>query len=393
MSDTNFFHDMPSMKHLRDITNINLYQDVPDDWHVALTDVRGSTKAIEEGRYKSVNTVAAVTITAILNSIPNIEVPFLFGGDGASVLVPPEVAPQVWEALSAVKRLGRQNFDLDVRAGLVPVKDILAAGHSIKVSKLEVSNVFNQPVFTGGGLDYADALLKSPQTSERYEIPEKPNAKADFSGFECRWAKHPAANGEVLSLLVKSTAASVDERHHIYEHIIEKITEIYGDAEKRHPIDLRKMRVATDIRQYKNELGWKLEKVTLIAMGKLMFWAIGGYLLWNFVEKIWDKYRVVVRGSTDHEKFDDMLRMTISGTAQQREELREFLEIYASVGNLAYGMHIAQASLMTCLVFDRFGRQVHFIDADGGGYAMAAKGLKEQLKKRAPETLPFRAGG
>jgi hypothetical protein len=310
---------------------------VPDDWHVALTDVVGSTRAIEEGRYKSVNTVAAVTITAILNSIPNIDVPFLFGGDGASVLVPPEVAPQVWEALSAVKRLARVNFNLEVRAGLVPMKDILAGGHSIKVSKIQVSEQFNQPVFTGGGLDYADALLKSPQSSERYAISEKPEAKADFSGFECRWSKHPASNGEVLSLLVKSTAASLDERHRIYEHIIEKINEIYGDSKTRHPIDVKKMRVATDIRQYHNELGWKLDKVSLLDMAKLMFWAIGGYFLWNFVENSWDKYRSVVHGSTDHEKFDDMLRMTISGTAEQRDELREFLDIYSDVGNVAYG--------------------------------------------------------
>jgi hypothetical protein len=393
VSNINFFHEMPAMTHLRDITKMSYYVDVPDDWHVALTDVVGSTRAIEEGRYKSVNTVAAVTITAILNSIPNIDVPFLFGGDGASVLVPPEVVPQAWEALSAVKRLARVNFNLEVRAGLVPMKDIVAGGHSIKVSKIQVSEQFNQPVFTGGGLDYADALLKSPQTSERYAIPEKIDAKADFSGFECRWSKHPASKGEVLSLLVKSTAASLDERHRIYEHIIEKINEIYGDANTRHPIDVKKMRVATDIRQYHNELGWKLDKVSFLDMAKLMFWAIGGYFLWNFVEKSWDKYRSVVRGSTDHEKFDDMLRMTISGTAEQRDELREFLDIYSDVGNVAYGMHIAKASLMTCLVFDRFGRQVHFVDADGGGYAMAAKGLKKQLQSRAPETLPFRPGG
>jgi hypothetical protein len=393
VSNTNFFHEMPAMTHLRDITKMSYYVDVPEDWHVALTDVVGSTRAIEEGRYKSVNTVAAVTITAILNSIPNIDVPFLFGGDGASVLVPPEVAPLAREALSAVKRLARVNFNLEVRAGLVPMKDILAAGHSIKVSKIMVSEQFNQPVFTGGGLDYADALLKSAQTSERYAIPEKLDAKADFSGFECRWSKHPASNGEVLSLLVKSTAASLEERHRIYEHIIEKIHEIYGDANKRHPIDVQKMRVATDIRQYRNELGWKLEKVSLLDMGKLMFWAIGGYFLWNFVEKSWDKYRRIVRASTDHEKFDDMLRMTISGNPEQRKQLAEFLDIYSDVGNVAYGMHVAKASLMTCLVFDRFGRQVHFVDADGGGYAMAAKGLKKQLKERAPETLPFRPGG
>ena len=35
---------------------------------------------------------------------------------------------------------------------------------------------------------------------------------------------------------------------------------------------------------------------------------------------------------------------------------------------------------MTCLVFERMGSQVHFVDAADGGYAMAAVGLKKQLK-------------
>ena len=123
---------------------------------------------------------------------------------------------------------------------------------------------------------------------------------------------------------------------------------------------------------------------------KLMLWSIAGFFLWKYVSKIWDKYRQTVHSSTDHEKFDDMLRMTISGTPEQNQELREYLQIWADAGQVAFGMHIAGHSLMTCIVWDRFGQQVHFVDADKGGYAMAAKELKAQLKNVGDATMPRR---
>jgi hypothetical protein len=112
---------------------------------------------------------------------------------------------------------------------------------------------------------------------------------------------------------------------------------------------------------------------------KLMFMTLGGYFLFKYVNRIWDKYKSTVYHSTDHEKFDDMLRMTINGT-QQRKQLRHYFEERHQAGDLVFGIHIAQHTLMTCIVFDRFGRQVHFLDADEGDYAMAAVELKAQLK-------------
>jgi len=35
--------------------------------------------------------------------------------------------------------------------------------------------------------------------------------------------------------------------------------------------------------------------------------------------------------------------------------------------------------LMTCLVFERHGQQVHFVDGADGGYAAAAKEMKKRL--------------
>lgn len=390
-SNTHFFHNLHPMENLSQITDMAYYTEVPHDWLIAITDVRNSTIAIERGDYKAVNTVAAVTITAVLNSIPNIDVPFMFGGDGASIVFPPHVEPVVREALAAVKNLGRDIFDLEVRAGIVPVYDVTIAGYPVRVGKVYNSENFQQPVFTGGGLDYADTLIKSPITSSKYEVNDNPDAKANFEGYECRWRKHPAASSEVVSLLIKATANNADTNNRIYEQILNKITDIYGDESQRHPFNVDNMHVSTTPAQYRNELGWKQQSVTFIETLKLMFWALGGYLLWKYVDKIWDKYTATVHNTTDHEKFDDMLRMTISGTAAQRAELREFLDIYRQMGDVAYGIHTADHSLMTCLVFDRFGRQVHFIDADRGGYAMAAKELKQQMSETAPATIPFRS--
>jgi hypothetical protein len=46
-------------------------------------------------------------------------------------------------------------------------------------------------------------------------------------------------------------------------------------------------------------------------------------------------------------------------------------------------MHVADAALMTCLVFDLAeSRHLHFIDGGDGGFAMAARELKRQLANR-----------
>jgi len=382
---TTFYHEMPTMPHIKYITDLSYYRDVPNDWLIAISDVRNSTIAIQNGQYKSVNTCGAATIAAILNSIPDVDVPFVFGGDGATVVVPPHVRQQTADALCAVKSLANSMFDLDLRIGLVPVADVIPAGYDVKVGKVFMSDNFSQPVFTGGGLDYADELLKSPAGKD-YIIEPHGGETADFSGFECRWSKHPASSEEVVSVLVKATNLNVDARNRLYEDTLDRIHDIYGEHEDRHPINQSKMTVAWKPGDYMYETGIRVPNRTWWDAIKLMLWSIGGYFLWKYKAKIWDKYKDTVYHSTDHEKFDDMLRMTISGTTQQREKLRNYLQWRRNAGDLVFGIHVAHHSLMTCIVFDRFGRQVHFIDADEGGYAQAAVELKTQLKQRKVAT-------
>ena len=61
----------------------DLFNEVPRDWYVVMTDIKGSTKAVFSGRHEDVNLVATGSIVSVLNIAYglNVTVPFFFGGD------------------------------------------------------------------------------------------------------------------------------------------------------------------------------------------------------------------------------------------------------------------------------------------------------------------------
>ena len=71
--------------------------------------------------------------------------------------------------------------------------------------------------------------------------------------------------------------------------------------------------------------------------------------------------------------------MTIDSKPEQRQQLVEYLEAQKEAGTLFYGIQISDSALMTCMVFDRKDRHLHFVDGASGGYALAAKQMKSQL--------------
>jgi len=75
--------------------------------------------------------------------------------------------------------------------------------------------------------------------------------------------------------------------------------------------------------------------------------------------------------------------MVVSGSTDQRLALQQWLELQRQGGKLYYGIHYSDSALVTCLVNDYRHDHVHFLDAADGGYAMAAKQLKQQ-KQHTP---------
>jgi hypothetical protein len=111
--------------------------------------------------------------------------------------------------------------------------------------------------------------------------------------------------------------------------------------------------------------------------------------LYLFARKIdtstvrWSRYIDDMVANTDFRKFDGMLRMVMDGSEAQFEDLRSYLDAQHRERRLVYGMHRSSEALVTCIVFSYNGNHVHFVDGSDGGYAMAARDLKAQLKALA----------
>ncbi|MBW4462132.1 MAG: DUF3095 domain-containing protein [Nodosilinea sp. WJT8-NPBG4] len=391
MSTERFYADLPAIDNLLSAIDANNLLPVPSDWYIIIADVRGSTEAIEAGRYKEVNLLGASSIAAVLNAVKPLEIPYVFGGDGASLLVPSTVLEKVKSPLLALQQLAQREFNLELRVGIVPVTTASQAGFEVKLAKLKVADQYHQAVFVGGGLNHATELVKSSETAGRYQISDVEISQADLAGLECRWQDIASRHGETVTLLVLATAHSPAANNALYHDVLEKIQEIYGTEDDFHPVGLQNL-----------NLSLKTEK--LLPQAKLRSqpsnWLSRWRYIWNLkMDNIlgsiymrlnlkvgginWGAYKQVVQAASDYKKFDDMLRMIISGDTNQREKLTDYLEIQSREGNLVYGIHVSDRALMTCLVFERNGHEVHFVDGADGGYTLAAKPLKEKLKRKA----------
>jgi hypothetical protein len=114
--------------------------------------------------------------------------------------------------------------------------------------------------------------------------------------------------------------------------------------------------------------------------------AIGRFIMrrgMNVKNVDWGAYKDELIANTDYRKFDEVIRMVISGTVRQREQLRAELTKLLQSERLVFGIHAAPTALITCVIFDYNGDHVHFLDASNGGYAMAAREMKSQAKALA----------
>ncbi len=379
-----FYRDLPVQTRFADVAQPDVYAEAPADWHVVVADVRGSTQAVVDGRYKAVNMVGASVITAVLNALPDDALPYVFGGDGASLLVPAEGLAAARTALLATRAMAREAFSLDLRVGTVPVAAIHAAGPRVRVARFRMAEHYEQAMFTGGGLGWADDALKA--AGSPYLLDGEGDAGAgDFSGLECRWQDLPSRQGETFAILIRAT--DPDDAL-VYRDALGQIDALFGEAPEPRPVALDTLHASFaparlgDEARVRRRTGQRLYAWRILAQQVLLklfvrFKVTTGNTYWP------DYLRLLVETS-DYRKYDDMLRLVLSGTTAQRQALDAYLAAQHAAGRLAYGLHVSDRAHMTCLVFDRMGRQVHFIDAADGGYALAAKSLKQQLAAARP---------
>ncbi|GAB5535596.1 MAG: DUF3095 domain-containing protein [Rubricoccaceae bacterium] len=377
-----FYEQLKPLERFADLVTEDAYAPVPPEWTVVISDVKGSTQAVKEGRYRDVNYVGAASIAAVLNATDQADIPFVFGGDGATLVLPPVLLSPSLSALAALQAHAQERLELTLRVGVVSVAEIRAAGRTLDIARLQVSPNYAQALFRGDGLAWAEDKIKAPETAAQYASSAMPEVGDDpYAGLECRWQDIPSPHGETVSLLIEAVGPRRDA---IYREVLPAIERIYGPDTTGHPIALEALKISgapsrldPEVRLRHTGSSWRYRTKTWVMT------LVGKFLIWRRAqtsETDWETYPSLLRDSTDYRKFDGVLRMILAGTPEQRRQLEADLEARFVAGTLAYGIHVSDRAVMTCLVYERMGRQVHFVDGAGGGYTAAAVGFKARLK-------------
>ena len=147
-----FYANLPVFRDFTAVMDPGLFRPLPGDWVVGTADVVQSTKAIAENRYKAVNMAGAAVIVAVTNALGEREFPFVFGGDGASFAVPAETADAARKALAETATWVKEDLDLTLRIGMVPIAEIRSHGLDVRVARYAPSENISIAMFSGGGI-------------------------------------------------------------------------------------------------------------------------------------------------------------------------------------------------------------------------------------------------
>jgi hypothetical protein len=385
-TDETFYASLSEVTDFSAVTRPDVYSAVPSSYWIAMTDVRGSTKAIEAGRYKDVNAVGVASIIGLCNAMRDVELAYVFGGDGATILIPAARRIAAENALRGARWLAREAFDLELRVGLVPLSELAQAGGIAKVAKFRASPHTRLAMFSGSAFSLAERWVKDSARSPGYEVSEDGERLADFEGFECRWRPIQSRRGSMVSLLVLAKDHDETRRSDTYARVLAELT-ARMDSERSRPIQIEGLRMLGPFGDYSVEArvraGEPDRPTAPAARAEARLRTQIARILRLFGKKAGgfdpSTYMSELEQNTDFRKFDELLRMVVDLTDAELESVRSYLESERHGGTIAYGLHCASAALMTCLVRSYSGDHVHFIDGADGGYALAAKQLKRQL--------------
>lgn len=391
MSDSDsscFYGRLPVLDSFFDVTNPNHYHPLPDDWWVGITDIKNSTKAIENNRYKTVNILGVSPIIGILNAFNPRELPYNFGGDGCVICIPPDLIEQTKTVFASCKEIGKAEYELELRAALFPVNLIRREGYDVRIAKFKVSDHYRQAAFMGGGIDYAVKLLKTPghDFAVRGKSKDK-NIDVNFNGLECRWQEVSLPEKTVASALVRSNPqASKPEA--IYNDVLQKLSDIYGFDSKTNPLHSSRLNMTMSLSKLTDETKFRtfgkswLKCLLYLLKAELQILLGKFYMYFKYKSSVtdWSLYKPDLVLNSDSRKFDDMLRLVISGTAKQHREFETYLAHQFKQSKLAYGIHYSESAIVTCMVQNYHRQHIHFVDGKDGGYAYAARDLKKKLK-------------
>jgi hypothetical protein len=393
LSEDDFYRELPSFSDFSSVTDLEDYRPVPGDWYVLAADIVRSSDAVSAGRYKEVNMVGAAVIAAVLNRIGRDRVPFVFGGDGAMLVVPEHDVDAARDALAGVVDLARQVMELELRAAAIPVRHLRSLGGDVRLRKYRLSPGNHLAMILGNGLAIADRILKDPEAVDPFAVATGKTALPPLDGLSCRWEPLPARNGHIVSLILKPTGRR--PMQDLMKDMAAKLgfNPLTDDAGTRLADKSRlRFRFPPSGLRYEVRLGYAGEALRgwLQCVAESVVFVISYYTGWRIGPFDPKRYFKELSLNTDHRKVGDSLQLVLDLTPEQLAAVDSHLAEIYEAGEASYGLHVSSSALMTCFVEDiGNSRHIHFVDGADGGLSMAAAELKarENVLRDRPTVL------
>ena len=384
MEDLKFYKKLKlSKESLVDLLdNEEDFKNVPESWYVIVVDIQNSTNAVKEGNHHQVNLTATGAIISVLNTIRkfqgNIEIPYFFGGDGATFIVPFSLLDKIVQVLDNYRIHIKRKTNLVLRVGQINVKELVEKNVQLKIAKHQLTEKLSIPIVLGNGLKVAEHIIKS-------SFKEKNTTSFDESllnleGMECRWDEisPDKSQAKVVCLLLDATVEATQSD--IYKKVLSQMEKDFGSFENRQPIKNTKLRLDANPKKVLEEM-----KISLVSNNWMYF--LKSWLKTNF-GKIYlnltssGKQYLKQIGQLSHTfMLDGMINTVFTAEQSKIDNFIAFLDNLEADNKLIYGIHVTHASVMSCYVLDRRTTHSHFVDGTEGGYTSAAKMFK--IKKKA----------
>jgi len=375
-----FYQAIKGFNDFTQFSDESHYSDVPNDWFLIISDIESSTDLFDRGSYKLINMIGASTIVAVANALKTLDFPMVFGGDGATVLVPNDKIEIVKSYLATTVKNSYEEFNVKIRIGCISMAEIYQNGLSVQIAKFCLAGGPSISFLKGNGLDWFEKKVKSGF----YHLSTKSNVDLVevMAGLSCRWAPIKNSQGLILTLIVKA----VDDSH-CFSELVEIIKKIDGivslNEEKANPIHSSKMSLGNfDVEA---NLENKLTRSSSVVKIKIKMLITLFMRFFNIkIDGIGlQNYLADNASHSDFKKYDGTVKLVIDCNINQKNLILELLKRSFESGKIYYGFAESESALITCFVKKYSqGQHIHFVDGNNGGYTLASKTLKQQMQNR-----------
>ncbi|MFV1450053.1 DUF3095 family protein [Maribacter sp. HS] len=383
MADKQFYKNLRPFKGtlIELLGDDTYFVDVPKSWHVVVVDILNSTSAVNAGNHHQVNLTATGAIISVLNAIRKVkrsnEIPYFFGGDGATFIVPSLLLNKIIHVLENYRIHIKRKIDLVLRVGEIPVSKLIESEVQLKIAKHRLTDKLSIPIVLGDGLKVAESMIKSSFKEE--ETTAFDETLLNLEGMECRWDQILPDQQQTKVVCLLLDASLEKDQRNVYKKVLAQMDEEFGKFENRQPIKSNNLKLDPNPTKVWEEMKIRLTSTSWMYFFKSWLKSNFGRIYLNLTSS-GKQYLSQIEQLSHTFMLDGMINTVFTAEQKSIDRFIAFLDEMERDKKLIYGIHVTHASVMSCYVLDRRTTHSHFVDGTEGGYTSAAKMFK--IKKK-----------